>query len=56
MELFEFFRWSVLIIGIFVVIVVLYLVGLINKRRRAKFLHQQNQPDSHSNFSSRSPQ
>ena len=43
MEPFEFFRWNVLILGFFVLIVILYLVVLINKRRQAKFLHKNSQ-------------
>ncbi|MBI1802996.1 MAG: hypothetical protein HYR77_00875 [Ignavibacteria bacterium] len=50
MQVLEFFRWNVAIIGIFVLIVILYLVGLINKRRREKFLHQQAQQNKHSNI------
>ncbi len=51
MQLLEFFRWNVLIIGVFILIVVIYLVGLINKRRRAKFLHQQSSQNKHSDIS-----
>lgn len=42
MRLFEFFGWNVIAIGVISLIVVLYLIGLINKRRRHKFLHDQS--------------
>ena len=41
MRVFEFFSWNVITIGVISLIVVLYLIGLINKRRRHKFLHDQ---------------
>jgi Ca2+/H+ antiporter len=48
MRLFEFFSWNVIAIGVISLIVVLYLIGLINKRRRHKFLHDQSKEPSDS--------
>ena len=39
MKMFEFLGWNVMIVGVIVLIVILYLVSLINKRRKSKFLH-----------------
>ncbi len=46
MRVFEFFGWNVIAIGIISLIVVLYLIGLINKRRRHKFMHDQVPKDT----------
>jgi hypothetical protein len=40
MKLFEFLGLNVVIVGVVVLIVILYLVSLINKRRKSKFLHE----------------
>ena len=40
MEILRFFGLNFVIISVIVIIVFLYLVFLINKRRRQKFLHQ----------------
>ncbi len=42
MREFEFFGWNIIALGVISLIVVIYLIGLINKRRRRKFLHDQS--------------
>ncbi len=40
MEIVEFLGLNVIIVAVILLAVLLYLVFLINKRRKAKFLHQ----------------
>lgn len=41
MEIFEFLGLNVIIVSTIGLIVIIYLVSLINKRRKDKFLHQE---------------
>ena len=43
MEKIEFLGLNVIIIGVTVFVVVVYLVILINKRRKEKFLHRKSE-------------
>jgi hypothetical protein len=45
MEIFKFLGWNIGIVGGIVLVVFIYLVILINKRRGSKFLHNYNQKD-----------
>ncbi len=40
MEEMQFLGWNIILIGIVVLVVLIYLVVLINKRRKDNFLHQ----------------
>ena len=42
MRTFEFLGLNVVIVGVVVLVIILYLVFLINKRRKAKFLHEES--------------
>ena len=49
MDLPEFLRLNAVIIGIIFLGVFLYLLNLINKRRKEKFLHKKSQEDQKTN-------
>jgi hypothetical protein len=40
MKIFEFLSLNVIIGGVVILIVLIYLISLINKRRKDQFLHQ----------------
>ena len=46
METFEFLGLNVVFMGIIVLGVLIYLITLINKRRKAKFLHGDSRHDA----------
>lgn len=47
MQIVEFLGLNVVIVGVLFLFVFLYLVFLINKRRKEKFLHHQLRRDAH---------
>ena len=46
MKTFEFLGLNVIIVGAVVLLIILYLIFLINKRRKDKFLHNESDTDS----------